>query len=50
MRWSFSGRHVDHEGDRCVMCGGEMVPERRIPGHMHVAPGAERRDATADRP
>ena len=45
VRWSLTGRHTDHSQDRCELCGGEMVPERRVPGHRR--PGgetAERRD------
>ncbi len=43
VRWSFSSRGVSHEGDRCELCGGEMVRERRIPGHARTGSTDERR-------
>jgi len=30
-------------GHDCVLCGTEMVPERRRPGRKRKQPGAERR-------
>ena len=43
VRWSLLGLHG--EPGECVICGGEMVPERRRPAGRRFDPG-ERREVT----
>lgn len=45
VRWSPT--NFSHgQPERCELCGGELAPERRLPGHALAEPAAsERRDA-----
>ena len=44
VRWSLEGFTAGGP-ERCELCGGEMVPERRLPTHRTPPLPIERRDA-----
>jgi predicted nucleic acid-binding Zn ribbon protein len=42
-RWSLLGAYRPEALTACQMCGGEMLQERRSPGHFRGAKAPERR-------